>query len=175
MGCDVGCDAELGLALVAVVHGAGREADAPAVGQRAGHGHAAASAGVVAYQPDVGQCVHPDGKGVGGAVDAAVGEHADALVPAYVAGGLEILGVEGGEVGVARSVLVLHVAYEGLLVDEAPGQPLGGGEVAAAVVADVDDESLAGHEVHQHLVEVALADGAGETAVRRFCNRRVCF
>ena len=62
--------------------------------------------------------------------------------------------------------LVLHVSHENLLVGEAGGKLFGTGYHAAAIVAYVDDESVAGHEVSHYVVEVAFAEFVGKaTAV----------
>ena len=86
---DVRGYAELGLLAVFVVHRAGRIADSPSVRQTVAHGHAAAASRMVANQFDMGKGAHHDGKRVGSTIDATVGQYADGLVPAEIAGGRE--------------------------------------------------------------------------------------
>ena len=65
---------------------------------------------------------------------------------------------------------MLHVAYQGLFVYEAACQPFGGGQVAATVVADVDDEAATQGEVDQHVVQIAIAYGLGERPVAHIAD-----
>ena len=51
--------------------------------------------------------------------------------------------------------LVAHVAHESLLVAEARRQLLRAGEPASRVAPHVEYQSVAGHQVEEHLVEVA--------------------
>ena len=158
----VGGDAELGGLAVNVVHRHGGEAHAPAAGQRAREGHAGAAARLVAHDLDAGQGLHVERELVGGGEDLAVSEHDDGLLPADVAGGLQIARLHRREVAVAAAGLVLPIAHEGFLVAEAGGQFLGVGQVAAAVAADVDDQAPTEDHVEQRLVEVAFADALRE-------------
>lgn len=58
----------------------------------------------------------------------------------------------------AFSRFVSDVAYENAFVGEAGGQLLSTGDHAAAIVAQVDDQSTAGSEVEEDVVEIAAAD-----------------
>ena len=61
-----------------------------------------------------------------------------------------------------RTGLVLHVTHAYLLVGEACREFLRSREHASAVVAQVDDESVAGREEKQYLVHIAVARSCGE-------------
>ena len=65
----------------------------------------------------------------------------------------------------ARAGLVGDVAYYGRLCDETADEGLYVGEVASAVVAHVDDQSLSVFQEVKHIVEVAFADGVGERRI----------
>ena len=134
----VGGDAELGGLAVGVVHGAGREAHRPAVGQRVAEGQARSAAGAVAHDGDKREVLHVLYELVGRAVYAAVGKHAHGLLPPQAGRRLYPLLLHSREVVVAGAGLVLYVAHEHRLVGESGGKPLGVGERAAAVAAYVD-------------------------------------
>ena len=158
-------DAELARVALSVVHGYGREADAPAVGQAAVEGHAGTATRMVTHKENVRERFHIDGKLVGSAKYLTIGEYNSWLVPAEIGRGFEIAGFASREVIVARSRLVLIITYEGLLLTEAGGELLGIGEHATAVVADVDDEAAAEQHVGDDLVEVSLTNAVVETLV----------
>ena len=61
--------------------------------------------------------------------------------------------------------LVLDISHMGALVEETGGKALGVCEIASAIVADVNDESLTEHKVDEHLVEIALAHTILKTLV----------
>ena len=79
---DVGCHAILCTLFVAVKHRAGRETDAPTVGEFAGEGQACSATGAVTHDRDVGTTAHILHKFVGSRVDLSVGEHHDGFLPA---------------------------------------------------------------------------------------------
>ena len=147
---------------LSIVHGTCGVANTPSVGQGVAHRHAAASTCVVADNLDVGQGMHHDSKLVGSTIDAAVGQYADRFVPAQIAGRLKILGFQVREVAVSCSRLMLHVAYQGALLNETSSQSLSYGDVATAVVADVDDEAPAKQEMGDDIIEIAFSDSRFE-------------
>jgi len=159
---DVGLDAELDVVHITVVHGTGREADTPAVGELRGEGHPAAAAGLIAHDGDIWAALHVAHEVVGGAVATAVGEDDGGFLPAYAVGGLQVLLHGLREVVVAGACLVADVAHMEEFVGEALREGFGGGEVAATVVAHIEDEAAAGLQGEEDGVEVALADGGGE-------------
>ena len=69
----VGGDAEFGLLVVAVVGGAGRESDGPAIGQSGGKGQTAATTGLVAHNGYLRHTFHKFSKLVGSAIHSPVG------------------------------------------------------------------------------------------------------
>ena len=161
----VGVDAEFRLLVMAVVHGACREAHRPAIGEGRGEGHTSAATSMIAHNLRLRHALHVFHELVGSAVHLAIGQHHHVLVPSQIARGLDMLGLHLREVVVALARLVLQVAHERLLVAEACRQSLGIGKVAAAIAPDVDDQSVAEQEVLDDLVETALADAAAEAAV----------
>ena len=60
--------------------------------------------------------------------------------------------------------LVLDVAREGLLLAETCRQFLGRRQIAAAIAADVDDQSVAEQHIADDLVEVAFTEVVHEAA-----------
>ena len=60
---------------------------------------------------------------------------------------------------------MLDGADKSALLDEAPYQGLDIGEIATAITAHIDDESVTGAQISEHMVEVAVADGIGKAFV----------
>ena len=148
-----------------VVHGAGRETDGPPVGKFRGEGETGAASRAVAHDGDVLQLLHGVDKVVGGAVGASVCQHTDGLLPAHAARWLQVDRIRFGEVAVPRTGLVADVAGQYLLVGKAGGNAVGVGQLAAGVVAYVDDEPFADGELLQHVAQVAVAHGIAEALV----------
>ena len=166
----VGVYAKLGRLLVGIVHGHSRETNGPAVGQRTGEGHARTAAGMVTDNLHHRQRLHVHRKLVGGTEHMAVGQQYHWLVPSQVGRGFQIAGFHVREVAVSRARLVLNIAYEHFLVGESRRQLLYVSQVAAAILADVDDQPPAQGHVQQHLVDVAVADGRREALVAYVAN-----
>ena len=94
-----------------------------------------------------------------------VGQHDGLLLPAHAVRRIDVDGFRLGEVAVPLARFVLDVARQNAFVGEAGGEAGGVGEVAAAVVAHVDDEAVAGGQVREGFVQIAFADGVGEGGV----------
>ena len=60
---------------------------------------------------------------------------------------------------------MLQIAYEHFLIGEACRQLNGIGKLTAPVVADIEDQTAAEHQVGKHLVEIAVADSLREALV----------
>ena len=157
-------NAVLGADGVAVVHGTGGEAYAPTARQLAGEGKSGSAAGLVADDGDAGTAAHVFDELVGGTEHGPVGKDGDGFLPPHAFGGLQSLLLEGGEGIVGGSGLVPLIANEDFFVSEPAGQLLGGGELSASVVADIDDEGVAGSQEGEHVVKVSGSDAALERA-----------
>ena len=154
----------LGALFVYVVHRAGREAHPPAVGQRTREGQSGSATRMVAHHGDVGTLLHILHKLVGSTEHLAVGEQHHPFLPSDALRGLQPLFLHVGEVVMALASLVLQVSYGNLGVGEAGRQFLCRGNQSAAVVADIENQSVAGQEVRHDIVQIARAHGSREAA-----------
>ena len=158
----VGIDAHLGHALLTVVHGAGGEAEGPAVGEFAGERQACAATRAVANDGDARQTFEEHYETVRGTKGAAICEDANGLLPAQALERLNADGLHGGEIVVARASLVLHIGARGGFVNEERGQLLRTGEQAAAVAPHIHNQAVAHGQGAHHFLQVATTQGRGE-------------
>ena len=163
-GC-VGLDAKLGVFVLGVEEYDCRITDAPSVGQLEGEGHTAAAARLVAEDGDEGELAHTLDEVVGGGEATTVGEDDDGFLPAYGGGWIDVEGLFVGEVVVSLACLVAHIADEDLLVGEVGGELSCFFQIAATVVAHIEDESAAHFQRIQHVGDVAFADTVLERLV----------
>lgn len=155
-----------GRAHLGIVDGRRGEAHGPAAGDFGVEWYAGAAAGAVAHEGHVGQRVHERSEVVGGAECAAIGEDNDRLEPGVAIGlRLVVVGVGFGEVVVAGAGLVGDVSGESAARDESSADAFGVGEVAAAVVADVEYHGGAVGKYSHDPVECAFAGCVGERGV----------
>ena len=154
----VGGDAKLGELAAGVAYLCRRESHAPATGQVGSEGQAASATSGVAHDGDARQVLHDRDKIVGRRETGTVAQHHHGLAVVHAAGiGGEVVVVGLGKVVVPGAGLVAEAAHHGLAGDEALDEGLDVGEIAAAVVAHVDDEPVAAGKVAQYGVEVAVA------------------
>ena len=92
----------------------------------------------------------------------AVGEQHHLLLPADTVGWFQINRLRIGEVTVSFSGFVLDISRQYLLIRETGGNAGGIGEVASAVIAYVENQSVARGQVGEYFVKVTVTYTAGE-------------
>ena len=112
---------------------------------------------MVAHHGDVRTAAHVFYKLVGGTEYRPVGQYHHRFLPSHALAGFQFLGLEGGEIVVSTSRLVLEIAHGNLFVGKACGQLLGSGELASTIAADVENQTVAGCKERENLVQIALA------------------